>query len=315
MINNPYLFCKIKLWTIYFCKPTWSDKCFWYKFSNIFTVLSKLSSRLYSNSFVDDFVKCESKNSSKNTSTLSSWTATHSYNLKSRSIQTSSCFSTRPISSLISALLRQRAQPNSSISGNLRYSPSKNPLSLRPSSDVETSFTIPSYPKSTHLIGDQESVSSLSAINCADLPYLTLEKNSRPPTSDLYIYTLRLDNEIFNHPGQDLRNQFPPVNRKNSNLHCSTFTRNRDLTKLILISTELEVELIVNFNGLNPHPISNLFQVKHRTFPSLFVVTSLRFTSTNKPAYHQQWGSTTFHNPISCLKNKTTFWNPCSYSL
>ena len=68
------------------------------------------------------------------------------------------------------------------------------PISLIPSSGIEDSFTVHSYPRSTHPIGDQGSISSMTATNSLDLPYHTLRKTSKPPTPDFYNYPLILDN-------------------------------------------------------------------------------------------------------------------------
>ena len=161
---------------------------------------------------------------SKKTSTSTSQPATFCYELRWRPIQTLSSSSTRSTSNSISALLRQHAQPNSSTSEKLPSSLSDLSIELRPSSGIETSFTVHSYPRSTHLTGDQESVSSLSSINPSDLPYHALEQTSRPPTPDLYIYPLRFYNQTFNHPRQHLKYHIFPENRINNSLHYSTIT-------------------------------------------------------------------------------------------
>ena len=174
----------------------------------------KLSSSSYSTSSADNILKCESKNSSKSSSSSSSQPVTHSYNLRSRPTQISSSSSTRSTSSSISAVLRQYAQPHSSTSENHPSSLSDIPISLRPSSGIENSFAVHSFSRYTHLSGDQKSVSSLSAINLTELPYHTLEENSKPPTPDLYDSPLRLDNQIFIHPEQNLSYHILPVDRK-----------------------------------------------------------------------------------------------------
>ena len=95
---------------------------------------------------------------------------------------------------------------------NLHFSLSDIPISLRLSSGIEMSFPVHSYPRPTHLIEDQEPVSSLSAISHTDLPYHMLEENISPPTLNLYHYPLRLDNQIKNHPRQDMWYQILPGN-------------------------------------------------------------------------------------------------------
>ena len=90
-------------------------------------------------------------------------------------MQSSSSSPTRSIQNSISAVLCQHAQPKSSTSETSPSSVSDIPLSLGPSSGIQTSFTVHSYPRSTHLSGDDNSVSSLSAVNTVDLPYHMLE--------------------------------------------------------------------------------------------------------------------------------------------
>ena len=180
--------------------------------------------------------------------------------------------------------MRHHAQPNSSTSENLPSSFFDIPISLKPPSGIGTSFTVHSYPRSTHLVGDQESLSSLSATNTIDLPNHTHRKISRPPTPDLYHYPLRLDNQKSNHPGQDLRHHIFPVKRIDNSLNFSANTR-REVTRLTQTSTEIKFEINVKFFGLYPHPIPTSTHYKHRPFPSLFVVTSLQFTSSDEPPF------------------------------
>ena len=180
----------------------------------------KTSSSSCSTSSVDDIRNCQSKISSNNTSTSSSQRVTPFYDLRSKLKQTYSSSGKRSTSSSISSFLRQHAQPKSSTSENLPSCLSDIPISLRPSSGIEV-FTFHSYPRSTHLIGNHESVSPLSVFNPTDLQYHKLEENSRPPTSDLHPFPLRLDNQMLNHPGQDLRYHSVPVSRINNSWQYS----------------------------------------------------------------------------------------------
>ena len=65
---------------------------------------------------------------------------------------------------------------------------------MRSYSDIEISFTVQSDSKSTHLTGDQDTFSSLSATNTADLAYHSLNDNYTPTTPDPYLYQLRFGN-------------------------------------------------------------------------------------------------------------------------
>ena len=139
--------------------------------------------------------------------------------MRSKPIQTLSSCSTRSTSSSISALLRQHGRPNSSTCENFPPSLSETPISRRHSSSIETSFIVHSFLGSTHLVGDQEPNSSLSAIISTVLPYLTLGENSKPLRPDIYHYPLRLDNQMIIHPRQDLRYHILLLDGKNNSRH------------------------------------------------------------------------------------------------
>ena len=84
-----------------------------------FLINGTLSSRLISTTSADDLLNWESENSSGNTITPFSQRANHTYTLRSRPIQAPSSCRTKTTSSLISALLRQHAQPRLSDSENI----------------------------------------------------------------------------------------------------------------------------------------------------------------------------------------------------
>ena len=64
------------------------------------------------------------------------------------------------------------------------------------------------------LIEDQETVSTLSAINAAELLCHPLDENSRSLTPDPNKYLLILVIQIFNHLRKDLRYDIRPLNGK-----------------------------------------------------------------------------------------------------
>ena len=163
--------------------------------SETFSLLyPKVISVFHSTSSVDGFLSCESEDSTNNLLWSSFRTVAHSYNLGWRPIQTSSSSHIRWTSSSFSAILRQHSESHSSIWKNLPSPLSDMPFSLRPFSDNENSFTVQSNSKSTHLIGDQETFSSLSATNTTDIPYYSLHDNCRPTTPNSYLYPLRFIN-------------------------------------------------------------------------------------------------------------------------
>ena len=169
--------------------------------------------------------------------------------MRSRPIQTSSSASTWSTSTSIFPLLLQHAQPPSSNSQTLPSSLFDIPPPLRPSSAIETSFTNHTYPRPTHSIGSQESVSSLSAFITADLTYHTKRENSRPPTPDPYHYPLKFDNQRFNLPRQDLKYHILPLKRIIKSLQYFNITRNRGLTRLPHTTTELQFEVTVKVSA------------------------------------------------------------------
>ena len=65
--------------------------------------------------------------------------------------------------------MRQHAQPISSTSETLPSTLSDFPIALRPSAGIETSLTVNSHSRLTHLFLDHDSDSSRSAFNTADL--------------------------------------------------------------------------------------------------------------------------------------------------
>ena len=183
----------------------------------------------------------------------------------------------------------------------------QSPLSFIPTSGFETSHTIHSYPRSIQVFGDIENTSSLSNPNISDLPFHTLDKNSRPPTPEHYNYPLFLDNQIVYHPRQDQRYRILPVNRITNSHQYSQVTRQRELNRLTHSNLELRFEVSVKFSGLDPHPIPASTEIKYRTIPNPFVVTSVQFTALDDPPFNHNWGHITFYNYISGLKYKTTF--------
>ena len=138
----------------------------------------------------------------------------------------------------------------------------------------------------------------------------TLDKISRPPTRDPYHYPLRFDNQMIDHPKQDLRYHSLTVNRvNNSDQYSIIIIRNREMNRLTQITTDFKFEVTVKFVGLNRHPIPTAHGIEHRAFPSPFVVTRLQFTSNDTRAFDHQWESITFYNPVSASRHKTTIWN------
>ena len=114
-----------------------------------------------------------------------------------------------------------------------------------------------------------------------------------------------IGNQIFSLTRQGLSYHIFPVKRGNNCLQTSNFTRNRELIRITETTAELKCEPTVKLIGLIPHPTPTSTQIKPQTFLSPFGVTALQVTSSDESPFHQQRGSRTFHNPVSCLKYKT----------
>ena len=221
---------------------------------------------------------------------------------------------TRSTSTSISTMLRPLSQTHSSTSEKLPPSLSDIPLSSRLSSEIETSFTVHSYARSTAVIGDQQTVSALGAFNNAELSCQALNDNLRPPTPDPYHYPLRFDIQNSYRCRDYLRDHIIPVNRINSSLQISTFIYFCELTSVFPTTAELNFEVTVKINGLNPNPILTSSQTKHRNFPSPFVVNKLKLTfltNLHLIINGEEW----LCNPISDLQYETTFWKLCFHFL
>ena len=76
------------------------------------------------------------------------------------------------------------------------------------------------------------------------------------------------------------------------------------MTTVTHTSTELKFHVTVIIIGLNPHTISNSTQIKHRTFTSLFVVTSLQSASTDEFPFDHQFGSVFLQSYLWSEKQK-----------
>ena len=135
----------------------------------------------------------------------------------------------------------------------------------------------------------------------------SLYENSKPPTSDPYHCLLIVDNHLFNHPRQYLRDHILPIKWKDNSQQFSKVSRNRHLKLSTQTLTEITFEVTVKFVRLNHHPFPNPIQINIQTFTSHFVVTNLHFTSTDEPPFDHQWGGVAFHNRISGLNNTNTF--------
>ena len=263
---------KQSCWTIYFCNYAYSETYLWFQLCNVFSVISKTVSEFILHIFCRGFCDLWIWSFiiyylyiffSKNNSFSSIWMKTDSVVI---------CLYRININ-LLFCIVASKRKTSFNYFGNLPFLFSDDRFSMRPSSSNGTSFTIHSFPRFAHVIGDQESVLWLSATNNAELPYHLLHEISVPPTPDPYHFSQRFHDQLFNHPGQDLRYHILRVNRINKSLQFSTNTRNRQVTRLIETTTGVMFEVAIKLIGLKHHSIPTSTQTKHRTTRSLFVVT------------------------------------------
>ena len=133
----------------------------------------------------------------------------------------------------------------------------------------------------------------------AEIPYHSVDTNSRLPTRDPYHYPLIVGTHVFNHLRESIRCGVLPVNRTNNSMQISYITCFQEKNRITQHAFELKFDETVKFVGLNLHPIRNSFQEKHQTFPRAFLAASLQTLSTDKHPFFVQRGSIAFRNSIS----------------
>ena len=103
---------------------------------------------------------------------------------------------------------------------------------------------------------------------------------------------------------------FSALNLLNENLHlCLLLPKlglQYDLVRLQTPNLELEFEVKVKFQGLNPHPIFHVAKIEHKTTPAPFEVILINFNRDHE-LHNLAYGKIIFYNPFSGLKYTTSF--------
>ena len=134
------------------------------------------------------------------------------------------------------------------------------------------------------------------------LPEYYTADQSKPPTPNFAGYPLRVDGITIYDPQNDP--QFPILAERfiTNNDLLSHKRKETELKRLQTPNLELKFEVKVNFQRLNPHPISHVSKVEHKTSPAPFEVVQIEFErDLNQPTL--TYGKITFCNPYSSLLN------------
>ena len=138
------------------------------------------------------------------------------------------------------------------------------------------------------------------------IPEYYASDQSRPPTPNFADYPLRVDGITIYDPQNDPR--FPILVERfiaNNNL-LSQKRKETEIKRLQTPNLELEFEIKVKFQGVNPHPIFHVSKIEHKTSPAPFEVVHIDFErDLNIPTI--TYGKITFCKLYSGLKNTTSF--------
>ena len=233
-------------------------------------------------------------------STSSLFVPHHRYNLRnlpSRRLSTDT--STLNFSALSSncalRLVRQRAQPLSSDT----HSSEPVPQSYFPSG-LDTASLLSSDAQTAFLSGNlfSEVINSTPVPAHIRLPEYYTADLSRPSTPKFADYPIRVGGITIYDPKNDRR--FPILTERfiaNNDL-LSNKRKEVELKRLQTSNLELNFEVKVNFQGLNPHPVFYVAKIEHKTTPAPFEVVHIDLErDPNLPIL--TYGKIVFYNPYS----------------
>ena len=128
----------------------------------------------------------------------------------------------------------------------------------------------------------------------------------RLPTPNFADYPLRVDGITIYDPQNDPRFLFLAKRFVANNDLLSQKRKETELKRLQTPNLELQFEVKVKFQGLNPHPIFHVSKIEHKTSPAPFEVVHNEFErDLSIPTF--TYGKITFCNPYSGLKYTTSF--------
>ena len=121
-------------------------------------------------------------------------------------------------------------------------------------------------------------------------------KHSRPPTPKLAGYPIRVDGITTNDPKNNPR--FPNLTERfiTTNDSLSKQQKETELTRLQTSNLELEFEVKVKFQGLNPHPVFQISKIEHKTTPAPFEVTDIEFEKRSQLSNFSIWQNRIFQS-------------------
>ena len=201
-------------------------------------------------------------------------------------------------------LLRQHAQP---LSSDTPHSLDFAPQSYL-TSGLDTASLLSSDVQTAYLSGNLFSevlVPTPVAPHIRIPEYYTYDQ-SRPPTPNFADYPIRVDGITIYDPQNDPR--FPILAERfiTTNNSLSTKRKETELKHLQTPNLELNFEVKVKFQGLNPHPIFHVAKIEHKTTPAPFEVILVDF-NCDPELHNLAYGTIVFYNPFSGLKYTTSF--------
>ena len=138
---------------------------------------------------------------------------------------------------------------------------------------------------------------------------LDIDQYSTPPTPNRVDYPLIVDNTVIQSPRLDPRFRFLAIHKSTNRPSISATRKNTDLKRLDTNSLHFKVEITVEVENLNPHPISTHAQVHFKTTPHPFITTNLNLFVSDDPPFPLINGSITFLLPFPVLNIPLNFYS------
>ena len=138
------------------------------------------------------------------------------------------------------------------------------------------------------------------------IPEYFTSVHSRPPTPNFADYPIRVDGTTVYDPQNNPR--FPLLTERfiANKKSLSHKRQELELKRLQNPNLELNFEVKVKFQGLNPHPIFHVAKIEHKTTPAPFEVILIDFYR-DPELQDLAYGKTVFYNPCSGLEYTSSF--------
>ena len=123
----------------------------------------------------------------------------------------------------------------------------------------------------------------------------------------LILLTIHFDEITIYDPQNDPRFSLLAERFISNNDLLSHKRKETELKRLQTPNLELEFEVKVKFQGLNPHPMFHVSKIEHKTSPAPFEVVHIEFErDLTQPTI--TYGKIIFCNPYSGLKYTSSFY-------